>query len=149
MGLLWDTVCASVKEDTWKGYERVRRVYLEWCRKVGMGEEWGEDVVLAAYVAHLGVFRKWRGIRAVLKGLKAWFRLTGIPYPREAEVVKRAFAGVKKRQKGRVNKKEPVRIWMLRRVSRGTEGKRGVRNLLLLLVGFFVLLRVSELVKIK
>ena len=38
---------------------------------------------------------------------------------------------------------------MLKRVSRRVEGKRGVRNLLLLLVGFFVLLRVSELVKIK
>jgi len=114
-----------------------------------MRGEWREDVVLAAYVAYLGSFRKWRGVKTVLEGLKTWFRLVGAVYPGESEVVARAFGGVKKRQKGRVNKKEPVRVWMLKRVSEGVNSRIGVRNLALLLVGFFALLRVSELVQVK
>jgi len=114
-----------------------------------MRGEWREDVVLAAYVAYLGSFRKWGGVKTVLEGLKTWFRLVGAVYPGESEVVARAFGGVKKRQKGRVNKKEPVRVWMLKRVSEGVNSRIGVRNLALLLVGFFALLRVSELVQVK
>jgi len=41
------------------------------CISFGVREwEWEEDMVLAAYVVYLGSFRKWRGVKTVLEGLK-------------------------------------------------------------------------------
>eukprot|EP00026_Physarum_polycephalum_P005340 Phypoly_transcript_05372.p2 GENE.Phypoly_transcript_05372~~Phypoly_transcript_05372.p2 ORF type:complete len:265 (+),score=16.15 Phypoly_transcript_05372:978-1772(+) len=116
---------------------------------MGVRDRWKEETVVATYVAWLGSYRKWGGVRTEMEGVKAWFSLQGVDYPGDTEVVGRAMTGIKKLQAGRVVKKEPVRLWMLRKVARGVKGKMGVRNLTIMLVGFFALLRISELVVLR
>lgn len=147
--ILLRTIKASVQEKTWDGYYKKGLAYLEWCKDMGVEGRWREDTVVAAYIAWLGVSRKWNGVRVEMEAVKAWFKLQGADYPNGAEVVGRAMMGVRKMQKGRVAKKEPVRLWMLRKIARRVQGVKGVRNLVLFLLGFFVLLRVSELVRLR
>jgi integrase len=146
---LVDTLARSVQTATWKGYFKKGDKYLKWCKERGVEGKCGNEVVIAAYIAFLGKSRLWGGIRTELEGLKGWFRLVGVPFDPKSELVKRAFLGVKKTQLGRVTKKKPIRITWLKKMGGEKRGRLGKRNMTLMLVGFFALLRVSELMTLR
>jgi integrase len=150
---LWHTVRASVKESTWTAYDRRGAAYVKWCNARGRKNRWHSAETLAAYIADLGVSRKWGGVWSEIGSLGKWFEVWGVPFPGKDVLVKRALTGLKKLQKSRVTKKKPIKIFHLLEWAKKTRvsgyKKILVRNMVLFLLGFFVGLRVAELVKLR
>jgi len=126
---------------------------MRWCKARGRSNKWSHAETLAAYIADLGVSRKWEGVWSEIASVGKWFELERVVFPGKDPLVKKALVGLKKMQKSRVNKKSPVKIAHLRAWAARTKKlkfpKRRVQSMVLFLLGFFAGLRVAELVKLR
>lgn len=147
---LHDNVMASLVPSTWKGYESVWRQYADFCSHANFPVLPPNPVILALFFTHLqSSGLKYGTITKAVSALSLWFRDSGYQFPSNNFLLDSTLGGIRKLAPPTV-KKDAVRIVHLIAVHDVLVGSSPAdcRNWLILLVSFFGLLRISEVVRL-
>lgn len=146
-----ETFSACFVDTTWKSYEGAWEKYSLFCGALGLAALPPNPAVLAMFMVHCEqtLSLKYKTIESTMSGIAFWLEDAGFSLPYDHILVKKTKAALKKRAPP-VDKKLPVTLEHLLRISYVVrESLNDHRNYLVLLVSFFGLLRISEVIKLN
>jgi integrase len=143
-----DTVLQGYAPRTWTGYETDWRYYLQFCESFGFAPLPPDELVLALFMNWSTRSRQYSAIARSISALKVYFRDSGYSYPENSLLLQLTDRGLE-RMAPPPKKKQPLRLHHLLGVRAVlTSTPADCRNYLILVLSFFGLLRISEVMKL-
>jgi site-specific recombinase XerD len=142
-----DLAKAEKAASTRKAYGTDYRLFKAWCDAKGVSSLPAAPETVAAYIAAEAQTAKPSTISRRVAAIRYAHKLAGIQTPTDAEGVKATMRGIRRTFGGARNKKAPaVAAKMLGMVATAPDSLAGLRDRVLLLLGFAGAFRRSELV---
>ncbi len=148
---LKENVINSYAKGTWDGYEGDWRKYVEFCEEASLQALPPDPIVISLFITYLQQNKlALKTIERTISGIKFWVRDSGYGFPDMDFVFDRVMTGIKKTAPP-VDKKEAITVEYLIMVRKMLDAysPANIRNWLILLVSFFALLRISEVLKLR
>lgn len=146
-----ETFGSCFVDGTWKSYEGAWEKYSVFCGVIGVAPLPPDPATIAMFMVHCEqtLSLKFKTIESVLSGVSFWMEDMGYALPYDHMLVKKTKMALKKRAPP-PEKKLPITLQHLFKISYHINGTLSdERNYLVLLISFFGLLRISEVVRLN
>jgi hypothetical protein len=149
---LKETILSSYAVGTWERYEGDWRKYEAFYVEAGLLSLPPSPTVLSLFVTYLRIVKgsKCKTIERTISGIKVWMRDEGYVFPKSDFIFNRVMDGIEKTS-APVTKKTAIMVkhLVMVRTILVAHSPVDIRNWIILVISFFALLRISEVLKLR